>query len=357
MPAVTRVLTDQKTITRQKLDQSAAATLDDGQVRLAIESFALTANNVTYAATGFDIGYWKFFPVEEDGQGLVPVWGFARVVESRSEALEVGARLYGFYPMASELVITPVAHGRSAVRDTAPHRDGLPEVYNLYSRVGPAASSDPYQALMQPLIATSYLLFDWLSDNEWFGAQQIIIGSASSKTGLGLCAFLSEQVGRPYQVVGLTGDKNAEFVRELGFCDQVLTYGDVGQLDRVESVYVDMAGNATVKQALHARLDGVLKHSSAVGLSHWDQFAKSEGLAGPKPQFFFAPAQIAKRKADWGKGVIEGKITEVTAQIVADAARWLTLETHDGLEAALQPFTDLAEGRADPKTGHIVRLS
>ncbi|MBR9862324.1 MAG: DUF2855 family protein [Rhodobacteraceae bacterium] len=357
MPAVTRVLTDQKTITRQNLDQCAALPLDDEQVRLAIESFALTANNVTYAATGFDIGYWKFFPVEQDRKGLVPVWGFARVVESRSDVLQVGERLYGFYPMATELVIDPVAHGRSAVRDAAPHRDGLPEVYNIYSRVGPAASSDPYQALMQPLIATSYLLFDWLSDNEWFGARQIIVGSASSKTGLGLCAFLAEQANRPYKVVGLTGSANAAFVRELGFCDDVLTYDQVGELEQLDSVYVDMAGNAAVKQALHARLDGVLKHSSAVGLSHWDQFAKPEELAGPKPQFFFAPAQIAKRKADWGKGVIEGKITEATAQIVADAARWLTLQTHEGLKAALQPFADLAEGRADPQTGHIVRLS
>lgn len=356
MPAVNRVLTDQKTITRQKLDQCEALPLEEGQVRLAIESFALTANNVTYAATGFDIGYWKFFPVAEDGQGLVPVWGFARVVESRSDLLAEGERLYGFYPMASELVIEPVAHGRSAVRDAAAHRDGLPEVYNRYSRVGPAASSDPYQALMQPLIATSYLLFDWLSDNQWFGAEQIIVGSASSKTGLGLCAFLSEQADRRYRVVGLTGENNADFVRELGFCDEVLTYGEVGKLQQVGSVYVDMAGNGAVKQALHTRLDGVLKHSSAVGLSHWDQFVKPDGLAGPKPQFFFAPAQIAKRKADWDKGVIEGKITEATAQIVADAARWLTLENHNGLEAAMQPFSDLAEGRADPKTGHIVRI-
>lgn len=356
MPAVTRILTDQKNITRQKTDTCDAEALRDGQVRLAIESFALTANNVTYAATGFDIGYWTFFPVAEEGQGMVPVWGFARVVESRSEVLETGERLYGFYPMASELVIKPVAHGRSAVRDGAPHRDGLPEVYNLYSRVGPAAASDPYQALMQPLIATSYLLFDWLSDNNWFGAEQIIVGSASSKTGLGLCAFLAEQADRPYKVVGLTGAGNAAFVKELGFCDAVLIYDEVDHLKQVDSVYVDMAGNAAVKQALHQRLDGVLKHSSAVGLSHWDQFAKPDGLAGPKPQFFFAPAQIAKRKADWGKGVIEGKITEATAQIVADAARWLTLEQHDGLEEAMQPFADLAAGRADPKIGHIVRV-
>lgn len=354
MPAVTRILTDQKNITQQNPSDCDAMPLVSGQARLAIESFALTANNVTYAATGFDIGYWKFFPVAEAGKGLVPVWGFARVVETASDLVAVGDRFYGFYPMASELVITPVPHGRRAVRDGAEHRSDLPEVYNIYTRVGPPDAGEPYLALMQPLIATSYLLFDWLMDNNWFQSKQIIVGSASSKTGLGLCAFLAKQADRPYKVVGLTGVKNAEFVTDLGFCDSVLTYDQVGELDQIDSVYVDMAGNAAVKQALHARLDGFLNHSSAVGLSHWDQFAKPDGLAGPKPQFFFAPAQIAKRKQDWGKGVIEGKITEATAQIVADSARWLRLETHEGLAALMQPYSDLSEGRADPKVGHVV---
>lgn len=354
MPAVTRILTDQKNITLQTSNDCDAEPLADGQARLAIESFALTANNVTYAATGFDIGYWKFFPVAEAGKGLVPVWGFARVVETTSKLVAVGDRFYGFYPMASELVITPVPHGSRAIRDGAEHRLELPEVYNIYSRVGLPEAAEPYLALMQPLIATSYLLYDWLMDNNWFQSRQIIVGSASSKTGLGLCAFLFKQANRPYKVVGLTGAKNAEFVTDLGFCDSVLTYEQVGNLDQIDSVYVDMAGNTAVKQALHARLDGFLNHSSAVGLSHWDQFAKPDGLAGPKPQFFFAPAQIAKRKQDWGKGVIEGKITEATAQIVADSARWLTLETHKGLAAMMQPYSDLAEGRADPKVGHVV---
>jgi hypothetical protein len=350
------VLTTPHDITEQKLVDGPSAPLANGQVRLQIERFAITANNVTYAATGFDIGYWKFFPAAEAGQGLVPVWGFARVVESRSDVVAVGDRFYGFYPMASELVIKPQAHGGRAVRDITAHRAGLPDVYNLYMRAGEASAAEPYQALMQPLIATSFLLFDWLMDNEWFGAKQIVIGSASSKTGLGLCAFLARHKDRPYRVIGLTGDGNAAFVHELGFCDQVLAYDAVDQLDQVASIYVDMAGNGAVKRALHTRLDGFLKHSSAVGLSHWDQFTPPKDLAGPKPKFFFAPAQIAKRKEDWGKGIIEGKIAEATAAMVADAERWLSLEVHSGLKTGMSAYADLAHGRADPRVGHIVEV-
>ncbi|MEJ6708432.1 MAG: DUF2855 family protein [Amylibacter sp.] len=357
MPDVTQLLTHHHKITDQKIVTVPAASLSTGQARLRIERFALTANNVTYAASGFAIGYWRFFPTAEQDWGLVPVWGYAEVVESASNVVSVGERYYGFYPLASELVMEPVAHGGNAVRDVAAHRVDLPAVYNIYSRASSAPKdSDAYQALMQPLIATSYLLYDWLMDNDWFNAKQIVIGSASSKTGLGLTAFLAKHADRSFKVVGLTGACNADFVRELGFCDQVVPYDEVEALDQVASVYVDMAGNGDVKKRLHARLDGHLNHSSAVGISHWDQFAPQAEVAGPKPEFFFAPSQIEKRKKDWGKGVIEQKIGEATQMIVQDAAHWLTLETHAGLEAAMKPYAALANGKADPKTGHIVAV-
>ena len=357
MSDVTQILTHTHKITEQKLVTVSSAALSDGQARLRIERFALTANNVTYAASGFAIGYWKFFPTTQKDWGLVPVWGFAEVVESRSEVVSVGERFYGFYPLASELVMQPVAHGGNAVRDVAPHRVELPAVYNIYARASAAPKqSDPYQALMQPLIATSYLLYDWLMDNDWFEAKQIIIGSASSKTGLGLTAFLAKHADKPFNVVGLTSNGNADFVDNLGFCDQVLTYDKVEMLDQVASVYVDMAGNGDVKQRLHARLDGYLKHSSAVGISHWDQFAPQVEVEGPRPEFFFAPSQIEKRKKDWGKGVIEQKISEATEMIVQDATRWLSLETHKGLGAAMMPYADLAAGTANPRIGHVVEV-
>ncbi|MEP0561042.1 MAG: DUF2855 family protein, partial [Qipengyuania citrea] len=36
--------------------------LADDAVRLEIESFSVTANNVTYAVVGDGFGYWNFFP-------------------------------------------------------------------------------------------------------------------------------------------------------------------------------------------------------------------------------------------------------------------------------------------------------
>ena len=35
------------------------------QIRVAVEKFAITSNNVSYAVSGDAIGYWRFFPAEE----------------------------------------------------------------------------------------------------------------------------------------------------------------------------------------------------------------------------------------------------------------------------------------------------
>lgn len=352
---INRILVDQTTITKTRTDTVEPMALTDGQVRLKLESFALTANNVTYAMAGFVLNYWRFFPSGIDGQGIVPVWGTARVVESRSEHLALGTRLYGFYPMADELVISPKPGGKGILVDQTPERADLPLVYNSYAILKNAPSSEDHtRALLQPLLATSYLLFDWLIDNACFGAQQIIIGSASSKTGLGLCKFLSEPADRTYSIVGLTSKTNRAFVEGLGACDQVLTYDEVEGLAQVPSVYVDMSGNAAVKARLHNHLRDHVKHSAAVGTSHWDQFTKPEPLPGAKPQFFFAPSQIAKRRAEWGPGVIEAQITQAWKRNAADAGTWMDVRVHTGFDAALPIYAALANGTANPRDGHVI---
>ncbi|WP_298863197.1 DUF2855 family protein [uncultured Sulfitobacter sp.] len=352
-----RLLTDHKTITETRLEDVAPDSCGAGQARLKLESFALTANNVTYAASGFAIGYWHFFPTGIDGMGLVPVWGTAEVIESNSDYLAVGTRLYGFYPLAEELVITAEKDGHGGFIDAAPHRAELPAVYNRYTPVRSAEKAqDHMRALLQPLLATSYLLFDWLMDNQRFGADQIIVGSASSKTGLGLCKYLAEPEDRTYKIIGLTSERNRAFVEGLGACDLVLTYDEIAKLPQQSSVYVDMSGNAAVKAEVHSTLGAHLKHSSAVGISHWDQFNPQNVVEGVKPQFFFAPAQIAKRREEWGPGVMEKQITQAWKRLAGDAGGWLNVKVHDGIGEAAAVYSALADGTANPRDGHIIQL-
>jgi hypothetical protein len=55
-----------------------ARALAEGEARLRIDGFALTANNITYAAFGDAMKYWEFFPTGDAAWGNIPVWASPR---------------------------------------------------------------------------------------------------------------------------------------------------------------------------------------------------------------------------------------------------------------------------------------
>ncbi|MFT4863816.1 MAG: hypothetical protein ACI95C_003051, partial [Pseudohongiellaceae bacterium] len=125
---------NRKDIAQTRLIESDIPLLGSGQALLAVERFALTANNITYGVAGDFIGYWKFFPTIS-GWGKIPVWGIATVVKSNAAGLVVGDRFYGYFPMSNELVVSPQRISPRGFTDGAAHRADLPVVYNQYSRV------------------------------------------------------------------------------------------------------------------------------------------------------------------------------------------------------------------------------
>ena len=194
-----------------------------GSVLCRIDSFALTANNVTYAVVGDMIGYWKFFPSTDEGWGRVPVWGYADVVASSHPEVAVGERYYGYWPMSSHVLLEPTAVGPHGLTDGTAHRASLPAVYNRYQRVAEEGDDDAEarQALLAPLFATSFLIDDWLGEHDLFGAGVVVLSSASSKTALGLAHLLKEH--RRGEVTGLTSAAHVDFVASTGAYDHVLS--------------------------------------------------------------------------------------------------------------------------------------
>jgi len=78
--------------------------------------------------------YWQLFPAPEDF-GNIPVWGFGEVIASTHPAIAVGERLFGYFPMATHLVIEAADVGKRGLRDAAAHRQDVASVYNAYARV------------------------------------------------------------------------------------------------------------------------------------------------------------------------------------------------------------------------------
>ncbi|HRW39779.1 MAG TPA: DUF2855 family protein, partial [Aquihabitans sp.] len=79
----------------------------EGQVLLAIDTFGLSTNNVTFALTGDLLGYWRLFPASEPGWGRVPAFGFADVIASRHPGVAEGERVFGYLPMSEHLLVEP----------------------------------------------------------------------------------------------------------------------------------------------------------------------------------------------------------------------------------------------------------
>lgn len=331
--------------------------LDDGEARLRVSRFALTANNVTYAVFGDAMSYWTFFPAEE-GWGRVPVWGYADVDASRAEGITEGERLYGYLPMSTHLVVTPSRVDGASFVDAAPHRSSLPPAYNRYQRVAGAAGSDPARerehAVLFPLFATSFLIDDWLGGGGMFGARSVVLASASSKTALGLAFLLSSRDG--VEVVGLTSEGNAEFVRSVGYYDRAVVYDDIKQLPPTPTVFVDMAGGGHVLAEVHRHLADSLQASCLVGATHWEESAPPEDLPGPTPTFFFAPDRLVKRRGDWGADGLESRMDAAWQKFLGSVDAWLTIDERRGAGAIADTWLEVLEGRAAPNVGYVVSL-
>lgn len=355
---IDQVLVKRREIATCRVAAAPFPTLAPGQVLVRVGDFALTSNNVTYAVAGERIGYWKFFPVDADW-GLVPVWGFGEVIESMCDSLPVGARFWGFLPMASHVVMEPGRVSGRGFADAAPHRASLQPVYNQYA----LTNSDPVElaavadarSLLFPLLTTSYLIADYLADNVMFGAQQVIIGSASSKTGFGTAHFLGALLDRPKTITGLTSAGNHAFTQGLGLYDRIVRYDEVANLDAsVPTAYVDMSGDSTVLAALHRHFGANMKASIGVGVTHWDAPPLREPLPGATPSFFFAPTHIQKRDAQWGAGEMIRRATVANMAFVARLGDQLAITRRYGAQAVADAYRGLVAGTTPPSQGLIL---
>lgn len=362
----TRFLVRKDKLTTTQLHKAPPRALVAGEVRLAVDSFALTSNNITYAAFGDAMQYWGFYPVPEVGDGgwgCIPVWGFATVRESRCDGVAVGERFYGYYPMASEAVLTPVRVNVGGFVDGAGHRRDLHAVYNQYSRCSAdpfySASTEDLQALLRPLFITSFLIDDFLADNDFFGAATgaMLLSSASSKTAYGTAFQLAQRPGM--EVIGLTSPANMAFCESLGCYSRVLSYEQLDQIaaDRA-CIYVDFAGNARLRHAIHSRF-ARLQYSCSIGGTHVTQLGNAKNLPGPKATLFFAPAQIKKRSADWGAQGLGERLVQAwqafTGRVSQAGTPWLIAQQHQGQQAVEAIYQELLAGRGDPRIGHILK--
>ena len=361
---VTRLITRKNALDQSRIEQEQRSLIPAaGEVILKIDRCALTTNNITYAAYGDSMNYWGFFPTGLADWGHVPAWGFADVIASMVDGIEVGERFYGYFPLASHLWMRPVRVTERGFYDGAEHRSGLTSAYNQYTRCSwdlyYRPETENLQILLKPLFLTSSMLADFLQDNRFFDATRLVFSSASSKTAYGTAVCLENHP--QLERVALTSAANKAFVETLGCYEHVLPYAELANLtgDR-PTLYVDFSGDLNLRDQVHQHFAGQLLYSCFAGSAQSIDEPRLTAIEGPQPVFFFAPIQIRKRNAEWGPEGVSQHIGEgllrFFRQVTARENPLLEVIESRGYEAAQSVISRLFHGQVPPVEGHVIRL-
>jgi Protein of unknown function (DUF2855) len=344
-----------------------------GEARVRIERFAFTANNITYAVFGESMHYWRFFPAPEAlaaQWGIVPVWGFGVVEASACDGVASGERLYGYWPMASHAWLSPARVNAHGFIDGAAHRAELPAIYNRYQRVKSAPGYLPGHegeyAVLRPLFATAWLIDDFLTEAQDFDTRTLLLSSASSKTAYATAFCLRQQPRRRARVVGLTSAARVAFCAGLGVYDEVINYDQVSTRPTDErTVYVDFAGDAALRRAVHGHWRDALAFSSSIGGTHHEALGSARDLPGPRPKLFFAPARMEDRSRPPPQGLgretllrqLDASWAEFMRAVTTAQPSWLLIATRQGSEAVHAAYLEVLRGQSDARAGLMLSLA
>lgn len=342
--------------------------LQDNFIRVSIGPWALTANNITYMAVGDQIGYWKFFEpkdygIEMDGSdkiiwGRMPVWGYAKVIESKCADIAVGTMIYGFLPIAQTFDMKPVKLTPIGFQDGNDHRTALHPVYNGYTFIDKDPSFAGHrelQPILRPLFTTSFLIDDFLADENFFGAEQILLLSASSKTAMGT-AYCLKQRGN-VKVTALTSEGNKDFTKSTGFYDDVFTYDTITDMNPdVKTAVVDMAGNGQIMANVYDHFEENIVYNCMVGKSHWEGAPPKKPALGAPPAMFFAPDRVKQRMADWGGEGFAKNLAARWLPFCEKASDWLDVDESQEVTDLLKVYKDFLAGDASPAKGYLFKI-
>jgi hypothetical protein len=341
--------------TKVRIAESIVRETQVNEILVRIERFGFTSNNITYVALGKKFQYFDFFPVGKE-EANPPVWGVATVVDSLCNTVEVGERIYGYFPMAKYYHLTPISVRPSHFYVSRPQLPADRAVYHQYfrSKHDPdyALNQEDHMMIFRPLWGTSFFLDDFLQFEKYFGVNTILVSSASSKTAYCFALLLK---GKGKKVLGLTSKGNVPFVTSLQLYDQVVAYDDLNHVPLNEKIlYIDVAGNPKLDTRIFERVgDNIVKRVS-VGMSHFDGSTATFGNEVRKKSVnFFAPDWIKKR-FEISKGDVVERRIKAWQELLEYAKQCVQLSYIVGSSGVQKVYLDMLEGKAKPDSGFIL---
>lgn len=327
--------------------------LAEGAVRLTIDHVALTANTITYAQFGDMLAYWSFYPLDDEW-GYVPAIGWATVAESTVTGIDPGTTVHGWFPMSTSVDIEAEARP-GGIYDVGEHRAPHAGTYRNFVADGTDPADRERHSLLRGLYGTGHLIDSFFGAARFATVEQTVVLSASSKTAIGY-AFAADRSGAGGSRVGVTSQRNVEFVESLDLYDEVATYDDIAGVATRPTAIVDMAGAGATVAALHARLGDNIVHSMLVGKSHHDD-PGAPVVGGPQPEMFFAPSEVDRLSAELGPAVFREQMSSGASAFVDHSRNWLELEHHVGPENFAAAWSHLLTGDVPPSIGVIAGMN
>ena len=211
--------------------------------------------------------------------------------------------------------------------------------------------------LLRPLFFTSWLIDDFLTDSGLFGASTVVLSSASSKTASALAFLSRRQAGGRGRRADLAAQHRVRALDRRVRPGRGLRGARARSSASVRSTstWPETRPFAT---AFTEHYGEQLAHSAVVGATHHDQMGElPDSLPGPRPVFFFAPTQAAKRIEDWGAEGLGQRIAESWRAYVKWTDGWLEVIHGEGPEVLEGAYLDLLDGRIDPAKAHVLSLS
>lgn len=200
--------------------------------------------------------------------------------------------------------------------------------------------------VLRPLLITSLVLAEHLIEQAGFGAETIVVLSASSKVALGLAHRLA---GR-WPLLGLSSSGNRRWVEGTGLYERVVAYEELTELGRIGPCLVlDLAGNGALTDRLCALPGIVCRQLLRVGATHGvaPQVGPADAMR-PDGMFFWSPEHIERRVASWGPAAFETRLAQAIDAFSAAAGRNFERCYADGPQALREHYERLQRGAVPP---------
>jgi hypothetical protein len=211
--------------------------------------------------------------------------------------------------------------------------------------------------VFRPLYMTGWLIADQLDEGSDYGAEQVLVTAASSKTAMGFAHAFRGRASRP-ALIALTSPRSVAFLEASGLYDRIVTYDAIASLDpAMPTGLIDIAGNPGVTRAVHEAFGDQLRLSLVVGKAHWDAESSGGPLPGPRQSGFFAPGRIEKRAKDWGGDELTRRMGIGWTAFMADVPALTRIDRRTGADGALAAWHEAVAGSADPRASVIVDLT